>query len=146
MKAHLLRAIFAAATAVSLGTLLSQRLLAQACQPFLLGVVLSKIDYISLANSEGDRLVVGEWNPALGEVWWDIPYPTFPKQTFCGVREIAPGLLAEAYVPGDYNRDFSSFGVSLLDPLTRKFDSNSGRATGPAHWRWGFRADADRSA
>src|SRR5262245_45462538 len=103
MKEYFLKTIIAAATTVSLGTLLSQHLLAQTCQPFLLGVVpLSKIDYISVPNSEGDRLVVGEWNPALDTVWWDIPYPRFPKQTFCGRREIGPGLFAESYVPGDY--------------------------------------------
>jgi len=78
MKNFICQSRLAAIVAIPLGMLVSGHLFAQTCQSFLLGMApLAKVHYISAADSEGDRLVVGEWNPALGEVWCDIPYPSF---------------------------------------------------------------------
>ena len=57
-----------------------------------------------------------------------IPLPSFANQKFCGSVEMAPGLFVEAYVPTQQERsgDFSAFGVSLLDPIARRFDYSSG--------------------
>lgn len=53
--------MLAALMAISLGTLGSQRLLAQTCAPFPSGVVpFGMIYYLSFPNAQGDRLVVGE--------------------------------------------------------------------------------------
>jgi hypothetical protein len=113
--------------AILLATLASERSFAQTCAPFPAGVVpFAKIDYISARNSEGDRLLVGEMGGRIKV--GQIPLPSFPNQRFCGSVEIAPGLFMEAYVPTQQERsgDFSAFGVTLLDPLTRRFDFNSG--------------------
>jgi len=123
MKGYLCRTILVTVVAIPLGTLASERSFAQTCQPFFYGVApLAKVHYISGPNLEGDRLVVGEWNPDAYGVPWEIPYPRFPKEKFCGLVEIAPGLFAETYVPPDFSGDFSTFGVTLLDPHTSRFD------------------------
>ena len=86
MKPYLHRTILAAVVAIQLGTLTSERLFAQTCQPFLYGVVLlAKVHYISVPNLDGDRLVVGEWHPDAYGLPWEIPYPRFPKEKFCGL-------------------------------------------------------------
>src|SRR5262245_48253665 len=98
MKARLLRTILTAGVAISLATLVSQRLSAQTCAPFPAGVVpFPMLHYISEANIYGDRFVVGELGGRLKKD--QIPLPAFYNQRFCGPVELAPGLLMEAYVP-----------------------------------------------
>lgn len=127
MNARLYKTILTAVVTIPLGTFASGRLFAQTCQPFFYGVLLlAKVHYISAPNLDGDRLVVGEYHPDAYGLAWEIPYPMFPKQTFCGLVEIAPGLFAETYVPPNFSGDFSTFGVTLLDPHTSRFDFASG--------------------
>jgi hypothetical protein len=129
VKAYTLRAIFAAAVAVSLGTLACERLFAQTCAPFPAGVVpFGVLHYISAPNADGDRLMVGEIVRQQTMILEQIPLPSFANQKFCGSVEMAPGLFVEAYVPTQQERsgDFSAFGVSLLDPFARGFDYGSG--------------------
>src|SRR5262245_14768203 len=103
MKARLLRTILTAGVAISLATLVSQRLSAQTCAPFPAGVVpFAMVHYISEANIYGDRFVVGELGGRLKKD--QIPLPAFYNQRFCGPVELAPGLLMEAYVPSASER------------------------------------------
>src|SRR5215831_18979214 len=127
MKAHRYRTIFSTIIAISSGVLASERLFAHTCTSFPAGVVpFLMIHYISDTNSEGDRLVVGEMgSPSRGlAIKEQIPLASSAKQKFCGLVEMAPGLFMEAYVPTqqELNGDFSAFGLSLFDPLTRRFD------------------------
>ncbi len=86
------------------------------------------VHYISAPNVEGDRLVVGEIVGQQTMILEQIPLPSIAKQKFCGSVQIAPGLFVEAYVPTQQERsgDFSTFGVPLLDPITRRFDFGRG--------------------
>jgi hypothetical protein len=131
MKAILYKTILSTLIAIFSGTLASERLLAQTCAAFPAGVVpFLMIHYISSTNSEGDRLLVGEMgSPSRGlAVKEQIPLASSAKQKFCGSVEMAPGLLMEAYVPTqqELSGDFSAFGISLLDPVTTRFDFSSG--------------------
>ena len=79
MNKPLCKALLTAVVTVPLGLLDSEYFFAQNCSPFLLGMVpLAKVHYISDPNVDGDRLVVGEWNPAIGQIWWDMPGASFP--------------------------------------------------------------------
>ncbi len=127
MKAHLYRTLLVTVVAIPLGTFASERLFAQTCAPFPAGVVpFGVLHYISAPNFEGDRLVVGEMGGRIKVS--QIPLPSFARQKFCGSVQMAPGLFVEAYVPTQQERsgDFSAFGVSLLDPITRRFDFSRG--------------------
>jgi hypothetical protein len=93
------------------------------CVAFPAGVApFSRIDYISLPNSSGDRLVVGSL--ASQSLLSAIPLPSATNQRYCGPVELMPGLAAIAYVPSPAERsgDFSPFAGILVDPLTHSFD------------------------
>jgi hypothetical protein len=144
MKTSLYRIILATVVAIPLGTFASERLLAQTCAPFPAGVVpFLMVHYISATNLEGDRLVVGEMGSTsrgLAIIEQILP-PSFANQKFCGSVEMAPGLFVEAYVPTqqELHGDFSAFGDSLFDPLSRQpFPANKippDRLYGLLAWR-----------
>jgi hypothetical protein len=129
MKAYLYRTILATVVTISLGTLASERLFAQTCPSFPPRVVpFLMVYYISDTDFEGNRWVVGDMGSrsrglAIRE---QIPSPSFLNEKFCGSVEMAPGLFVEAYVPTpqELSGNFSAFGVTLLDPLSRAFDSS----------------------
>jgi hypothetical protein len=95
---------------------------AKSCAQFPSNLIpFSKVFYISDANASGDRLVVGAISSSklLQIINEQIPSPTAPNQKFCNPVELAPGLLADAYVPTDLERKgkFSAFAGLLLNPL-----------------------------
>jgi len=129
MKTYAHRVVLAAVVSISLGSLVSQRLLAQTCPWFPGGF--SLIRYISAPNAQGDRLVVGDMPERIriGQGQNPFPLPSFPNQKFCGSVQMAPGLFMEAYVPTqqELSGDFSTFGTPLLNPLHQWFDLSSGQ-------------------
>jgi hypothetical protein len=142
MKAYLYRTILATVVAMPLGTLASERLLAQTCAPFPAGEVpFLTIYYVSASNSEGDRLVVGEmgWTEEAWQLMTQLPLPSFANQKFCDSVEMAPGLFVEAYVPTQQERsgDFSTFGVTLLDPHNVTMPPLADNKI-PTVWRYGW--------
>src|SRR5215472_6324744 len=74
----------------------------------------------SPAALQGDSLVVGVMSLANFQLIQNLPLPTSANQKYCGPVQLAPGLLAEAYVPTPAERsaNFSAFAGLLLDPLT----------------------------
>ncbi len=69
----------------------------------------------------GDSLVVGAMSiTTFGQVTQSLPLPTVINQKFCGLVELAPGLLVEAYVPtaAERSANFSAFAGLLVDPIT----------------------------
>jgi uncharacterized protein (TIGR03437 family) len=95
-------------------TCLSNSLLPSGFRPF------SQIYYLTGPNAGGDRLVVGIMPPAQRQLLNAVPLPGQLNQRFCDPVELAPGLLALAYVPtpSERNGDFNSFAGLLLDPVT----------------------------
>src|SRR5262249_37245647 len=95
---------------------------AKTCAQFPSNLIpFSKVFYITDANASGDRLVVGEMSlETFGQIFKELPLPNAPNQKYCNPVELAPGLLADAYVPTVEERagNFSSFGGLLLDPLS----------------------------
>jgi hypothetical protein len=85
-------------------------------------VPFSKVYYTTGANSQGDRLVVGELagDTAGLEQLRSIPLPTVPNQQFCDQVQLAPGLYVNAYVPTKAEREgsFPDFEGLLVDPNT----------------------------
>jgi uncharacterized protein (TIGR03437 family) len=90
-------------------------------------VPFQKIYYVSQANASGDRLVVGSpmtSNPFEVVFANDIggrallPLPRFSNERYCGLVQLAPGCVAEAYVPTQEERlgRFPAFDRLLLDP------------------------------
>jgi len=80
---------------------------------------LTKVEYVTSADANGDRLVVGRLDPAIAE----LPAPALPtvfNQRFCDQVELAPGLYANVYVPSAAERagNFPSFAGMLVDPET----------------------------
>ena len=72
------------------------------------------------AALQGDSLVVGAMSSTNFQLMQNLPLPTSANQKYCGPVQLAPGLLAEAYVPTPAERtaNFSSFAGLLLDPTT----------------------------
>ena len=129
MNARSYKTILTAVLAIPLGTLAPERLSAQTCQPFLLRMVpLAKVHYISDPNLDGRPVGSGRMeSSAYGQIWWDMPCASFPKQTYCGLRGNRSWPVRGSLRPPDFSFDFSNFGVSLLDPITRRFDFASGQ-------------------
>jgi hypothetical protein len=65
-------------------------------------------------------LVVGRMTISTFQLLQEIPFPSAVNQQFCGYVLIAPGMLAQVYVPTAAERsgDFSYFGEPLIDPST----------------------------
>jgi uncharacterized protein (TIGR03437 family) len=82
----------------------------------------SQVYYLTGANAGGDRLVVGVMPPAQRQLLDAVPLPDQLNQRFCDPVELAPGLLALAYVPtaNERNGDFNSFVGLLLDPANNQ--------------------------
>lgn len=80
---------------------------------------LTAVNYVTAADANGDRLVVGQLDPAVR----DLPQPdaaAFYDQRYCDQVELAPGFFANVYVPSAQERDgeFPSFDGMLVDPQT----------------------------
>ncbi len=82
-------------------------------------VPFTEVFYISKANADGDRLVVGAMSPQTLDL---VPLPGALNQMFCDPVELAAGLVVRAYVPTAPERsgDFSDFAEELIDPLTNE--------------------------
>jgi hypothetical protein len=79
------------------------------------------VNYVSSPNTNGDRLVVGSMAlSTLSELQTYIPLPSATDQQFCGLVNIAPGVLAHTYIPTAAERqgDFSADAISVIDPLS----------------------------
>ncbi|MGH9842869.1 MAG: pre-peptidase C-terminal domain-containing protein, partial [Blastocatellia bacterium] len=101
----------------------------------------SRIYYITGPNAGGDRLVVGIMPPEQRQILNAVPLPNQFNQRFCDPVELAPGLLAIAYVPtpNERNGDFISFAGLLLDPVSNMPFPNglipANRLGDPHAWR-----------
>jgi hypothetical protein len=86
----------------------------------------TKVHYVTAADANGDRLVVGDIDPALLETIRRVsgtpavPLPSIVDQRYCDQVELAPGTYAAAYIPTSEEREghFPSFDGLLLDPVT----------------------------
>ena len=91
----------------------------ESCLPFLPGVIpFESLLYISDANADGDRLVVGVPTHDLQKSLAQIPMPAQTDQQFCERVQICPGVYADAYVPTAAERTgaFAAFADQLIDP------------------------------
>ena len=79
-----------------------------------------RLYYISDANADGDRLVVGVPATDLGATLARFPLPGEPNEQFCERVQLCPGVYADAYVPTDEERKgrFAAFATQLIDPLS----------------------------
>lgn len=83
----------------------------------------SNVFYTTDANSQGDRLVVGELAGdanGLSQLSTVVPLPDTPNQQFCQQVQLAPGLFVNAYVPTakELTGNFPDFQGLLVDPVT----------------------------
>ncbi|MSO22742.1 MAG: hypothetical protein EXQ58_05695 [Acidobacteria bacterium] len=131
MKEIIYRTRLAIAIVLWLAVAFSRTSKAQDCAAFPSDwVPISKFFYVSDANGDFDRLVVGQWD-FLSYRMNPLALPSYPNQKFYGLVEIAPGLSGEAYVPtgaelrGDFSR--ASFTGLFYDPATARFDPVAGR-------------------
>ncbi len=76
--------------------------------------------YISDANADGDRLVVGVPAAGLRASLGEVPLPGEPNEQFCERVQLCPGVHADAYVPTAEERQgrFAAFATQLVDPAT----------------------------
>ncbi len=76
--------------------------------------------YISDANADGDRLVVGVPATDLHASLATFPLPGEPNEQFCERVQLCPGVYADAYVPTAEERQggFATFATLLIDPAT----------------------------
>jgi len=110
------------------------------CQPnsALPNNLFSQVYYITGPNAAGDRLVVGKMPPAQ---LTGIPDPGPSNWRFCDPVQLAPGVVALAYVPtaSERNGDFSPFAGLLRDPITNMPFPNgiipANRLGDPHAWR-----------
>jgi hypothetical protein len=93
-----------------------------ACRPYSSGIPeLYYVNLVSGPGTNGDRLVIGSIAlSTLSELQTYLPLPSATDQQFCGLVNIAPGVLAHTYVPTAAERqgDFSADGIDVIDPLT----------------------------
>jgi hypothetical protein len=93
----------------------------QSCLAFTTRTIpFTSIYYVTDANADGDRLVVGV-PAALPSAFLDptlLPVPNAPNEQICNPVQLAPGFYANAYVPTAAERggDFSAFGAAIPDP------------------------------
>ncbi|HEY6235617.1 MAG TPA: putative baseplate assembly protein [Candidatus Elarobacter sp.] len=104
------------------------------CAPFPLPAPpFETVHYVTAADANGDRLVVGQLTPAalaqfdlagrdnsFAEAQPAIPMPIVPDQRYCNQVELAVGTYANAYVPSAFERRgiHVSFEGMLVDPDT----------------------------
>ncbi len=84
-------------------------------------VPFTQVDSVAGPAANGDRVIVGRSTiGAFNTIRQSLPLPQFPNEHYCAEVELAPGVLAVAYVPSVAERagDFSSFGAPIIDPLT----------------------------
>jgi acetyltransferase-like isoleucine patch superfamily enzyme len=124
---------------VALVGCLAHSVQALACQSFPIGVQpFTAISYISNTNAAGDRLVVGTIPLNTFNL---IPLPGSSNEKFCGLVKLAPGIVAEAYVPTAAERggNFGAFSGIILDPDNAQPFNNGlipGARLGTVHaWR-----------
>ena len=84
-------------------------------------VPFTSIYYISAPDEPGDLLVVGSMSAASYSGLSGVPLPTgpsAPNQLFCNPITLAPGIVANAYVPtaGERTGGFGNFANILFDP------------------------------
>ncbi|MDW8354139.1 MAG: hypothetical protein RMK57_06370 [Bryobacterales bacterium] len=88
-----------------------------------------RVYYVSRTNASGDRLVVG--SPSTAQLFTviiaddiggrvELPLPRSPNERYCAPVELAPGCVADAYVPTEPEREgrFPSFEGILVDPIS----------------------------
>lgn len=82
----------------------------------------TEVSYISAANANGDRLVVGSSTIQNLQTLRALPVPSTINQRFCEPVQLGPNLFAIAYVPNaqERNGDFSSFAGIFIDPLANQ--------------------------
>jgi hypothetical protein len=94
------------------------------CIPYTTGIPkLYALYYVSVASANGDRLVVGKIDiPTFSDLLTYPPLPTVPNQKFCGLVNVAPGVLAQMYVPTAIERsgNFQNSPGLLIDPFTNR--------------------------
>ena len=91
----------------------------ESCLAFLpKEIPFDRLFYITDANADGDRLVVGVPSTNLLKRLEQMPLPAAPDQQFCERVALAPGVYADAYVPTADERKgrFASFAAQLVDP------------------------------
>lgn len=93
----------------------------ESCLAFLPKVIpFESLFYISDANADGDRLVVGIPSTDLRRTLAQIPLPPpgGSNQQFCEGVQLCPGVYADAYVPTAAERtgNFAAFADQLVDP------------------------------
>ena len=90
------------------------------CVSFPTQFTFASVYSVTTPNSLGDMLVVGRMTISTFHLLQEIPFPSAVNQQFCGSVLIAPGMLAQVYVPTAAERvgDFSYFGGPLFDPST----------------------------
>ena len=109
-----------------LGALVTVTILpAQECAPLpenFKGFWFSTLDYDSLPDAAGDRLIVGSLSREGWRALMSLPPPATKNQRFCGCVALGPFRAVTAYVPTAQERagDFSAFGGTLYDPATAK--------------------------
>jgi len=76
--------------------------------------------YVSDANADGDRLVVGVPATDLQASLAQVPLPGEPNEQFCERVQLCPGVFADAYVPTAEERKgrFAAFATQLVDPTS----------------------------
>lgn len=104
----------------------TQGLNAPLCVPFPANYTpFANVFYTTDANSQGDRLVVGELvgdTKGLSQISAMIPLPNTPNQQFCQQAELAAGFYVNAYVPTakELTGSFPDFQGLLIDPATNQ--------------------------
>ena len=81
-------------------------------------VPFTSIYYISAPDEAGDLLVVGSMSAASYSGLSGVPLPGVSNQQFCNPITLAPGIVANAYVPsvGERTGGFGNFTNILFDP------------------------------
>ena len=81
-------------------------------------VPFTSIYYISAPDEAGDLLVVGSMTAASYSGLSGVPVPNAANQQFCNPITLAPGIVANAYVPtpGERTGGFGNFTNILFDP------------------------------
>jgi len=81
-------------------------------------VAFTNIYYISAPDEAGDLLVVGSMTMASFTAMNNVPLPSFSNEMFCNPITVAPGKVANAYVPtpGERGGSFGNFAGILFDP------------------------------
>jgi hypothetical protein len=79
----------------------------------------SQVFYVTEPSFANDRLVVGTLQPEVLNRLKSLPQPSVTNQQYCEPVELAPGLIADAYVPtqDEIKGKFPAFERLLRDPF-----------------------------